>query len=300
MVHGVPAIAVPLVDRRLALEIEPADTPSGEEIAIETDAPLDGRAGRIARGMLAQVRERFAPASGPVTARLRSQIPIGSGLGSSAALAVALVRAYAPALEPLALARAANDLERLAHGTPSGIDAHTIALERPLRFAPGRAFEPLRVVRPLALAVAVLPRERSTAEQVAAVGALRASDPARLDRFLAESAAVLEEAARWFAAGGDEAPHTGGEAHERALGALFDRAHEALRAVGVSCPAQDALCRRMREAGALGAKLSGAGAGGATLALLPAHAPPAWGERVCAAAREAGARCAFVTRLGDA
>ncbi|MCB9574858.1 MAG: hypothetical protein H6709_22525 [Kofleriaceae bacterium] len=53
------------------------------------------------------------------------------------------------------------------------------------------------------------------------------------------------------------------------LGALFDGAHAHLAALGLSTPALDALVADARGAGALGAKLTGAGGGGAVIALAP-------------------------------
>jgi len=52
-----------------------------------------------------------------------------------------------------------------------------------------------------------------------------------------------------------------------ALGAAMNRAHALLGELGVSTPALEALCESARQAGALGAKLTGAGGGGAVIAV---------------------------------
>ena len=81
----------------------------------------------------------------------------------------------------------------------------------------------------------------------------------------------------------------GAEALERGdlqdLGVRFDAAHGVLSAVGVSCPELEDAVAILRRAGALGAKLTGAGGGGAAIGLArdAAHA-----KALVEAARGAG------------
>ena len=51
------------------------------------------------------------------------------------------------------------------------------------------------------------------------------------------------------------------------LGVRFDAAHGVLAALGVSCPELEQAVAALRSAGALGAKLTGAGGGGAAIGL---------------------------------
>jgi mevalonate kinase len=69
------------------------------------------------------------------------------------------------------------------------------------------------------------------------------------------------------------------------VGRLMDENHELLITLGVSSPGLDALVRAARAAGALGAKMSGAGWGGNMLALVE----PGEGPTVASAVRAAGA-----------
>jgi mevalonate kinase len=78
-----------------------------------------------------------------------------------------------------------------------------------------------------------------------------------------------------------------------ALGQAFDRNQELLAALGVSAPATAILVATARAAGALGAKLTGGGAGGAVIALAPDTA------RVAAALREHGVET-IITHVGAA
>jgi len=306
VVYGVPAIAVPVTARRVCVTLHPRrDERSGRPGApIEIDAPAGpaGSASDVLRAMVQDARAEGAPRwrEQPVRVEVRADLPIGAGLGSSAALAVALVRAFAPGpLEPAEVAERANRLERHAHGTPSGIDAATAAYERPVCFTKGAPLRFLSLRWPLRLAVAVLERRGDTASLVAGVRALRERGDPRFDAFLQTQREVTAQALALLE--GDGSPGSTNEAEAAraaaALGALLDRAHKSLASVGVSRPAQDALCEALRRAGALGAKLSGAGGGGATIALLAPTASPAREAAILAAARAAGAHAAFITEI---
>jgi mevalonate kinase len=306
VVYGVPALAIPITSRRLVVELalgelRPDAQPAvaTPDVRIEGGAALGAREAGVVRAMVARALEQTPRGRGPrVGVRLDSTIPLSAGLGSSAALAVALVRALAPDLPARGVAQRANALEELAHGTPSGIDAHCIAFGQALSFTRGQPFRFLRARGPLRLAVAVLPREGTTASLVAGVRALREAGDPRFERFLAAARAQVERALAWFV----DADAPGEDAlaplpPEAELGALMDEAHASLEEVGVSSSAQGSLCAALRSAGALGAKLSGAGGGGATLALLPAEPDPDRERAVLAAAHAAGATDAFVTSL---
>ena len=202
----------------------------------------------------------FDPARIVVT--VRSELPAGRGLGSSAALAVAVLRALAAAAERhLTIdeeCRFGRELEAIFHGTPSGIDPATAALGCCIRFVRG---EPpaITVIHPggaLDLVVAFGTERRSTG---AAVGGLRErwlAERARHEELFDEVAAVVEA--------GVAAVERG---DPRALGAAFDANQTLLAALGVSSPAIEHLVTTARAAGAYGAKLTGGGAGGAVVAV---------------------------------
>jgi mevalonate kinase len=189
-------------------------------------------------------------------------MPSGRGLGSSAALAVATLRALAAAagrtLDPTLELDAGRRLEAVFHGTPSGIDPAAAALGTCFRFVRGEppVVTPLPLPAPLPLVVAFGSRPRRTA---AAVGGLRErwqADRARHEALFDEVAAVVERGAR--AATSGDLP---------ALGRAFDDNQALLERLGVSSDEIATLVGAARRAGALGAKLTGGGAGGAVIAL---------------------------------
>ncbi len=73
------------------------------------------------------------------------------------------------------------------------------------------------------------------------------------------------------------------------LGAAFDASHESLRHdFEVSCPELDTVVDTCRQAGALGARMTGGGFGGSAIALLPAGEVSAAAEAVSAAFQAQG------------
>ncbi|MCB0252000.1 MAG: mevalonate kinase, partial [Anaerolineae bacterium] len=79
------------------------------------------------------------------------------------------------------------------------------------------------------------------------------------------------------------------------LGQLFDENQRLLAALGVSSPLLAKLIRAARQAGALGAKLSGGGRGGNIIALVEDTAA----EEVRSALIQAGAKQVIVTQVGS-
>ncbi|MHC4829997.1 MAG: mevalonate kinase [Planctomycetota bacterium] len=304
VVHGVPALSVPVSARRVAASCTASNSLDG--IVIEGEGggqPLDPRSHEIVRKMARLALDLAAPEGDHARGArvtLRSDLPIGAGLGSSAAVAVALVRAVrgGARLSDDEVARRANELEKLAHGTPSGIDAATVAHERALRFVRGEGVRFLDVQLPARLVVALIPREGTTATLVAGVAALKEAGDPRFDAFLRDTRAIVDEATSLLEFAGAPGDTDSRERATVRLGELMHAAHLALATVGVSTDTQDELCRALEAAGALGAKLSGAGGGGATIALLSAEENAPLERNVLDAALAAGATDVFVTPIG--
>ncbi|MCE9580854.1 MAG: mevalonate kinase [Deltaproteobacteria bacterium] len=215
-------------------------------------------------------------------------LPAAAGLGSSAAMAVAVTRALAAALDrPLddeqviAIASAA---ERCFHGNPSGVDVALATCGGLGLYRRGAGLQAihaddggaLRV--PLAIAIDRTPR--STAALVAKVAAARAAG-AGADDDLRALGLAAERGARLCA-----------RRDLAGLGALFDDAHARLARLGVSTPALDRLCAIARDAGATGATLTGAGGGGAVIAIAPGR------EDAIVAAWQAQGVTAFACAVG--
>jgi mevalonate kinase len=115
------------------------------------------------------------------------------------------------------------------------------------------------VLQKITICVGLSGRPRDTAAQVAAVGRLAERLPAA-GEILALLGRLSDDAAAALAKGDVDG-----------LGRIMDAAHGLLAALRVSSPELETLVHTARAAGAVGAKLTGAGGGGAVIALAPGH-----------------------------
>jgi mevalonate kinase len=218
------------------------------------DGPPSDSDATLARAY-AEIRKRAGEPA--IDLELGFNLPTGAGLGSSAAMAVAIGRALG--LEGAALAEAAMASETVIHGKPSGLD-HTVALQGGFGiFTRAEGLRPV-VAAPLALVIAHTGRTRDTKGRVARVAELvnERSDEVRA-RFAA-IAGLVERGASAVVRG------SYGE-----LGAAMNENQRHLEALEVSCPEIERVCAIARDAGAVGAKLTGGGGGGCVIAVAPAR-----------------------------
>jgi galactokinase len=100
------------------VELSSADEPEPVSLPLHVDDPASVRPGwgRYVAGVVAELR----PATG-IRGTIRTDIPIGAGLSSSAALEVAVALALGSELPPVELAQLCRRAEHRASGVPSGI-----------------------------------------------------------------------------------------------------------------------------------------------------------------------------------
>lgn len=211
-----------------------------------------------------------------VCVRVDGDLPVGRGLGSSASLSVAAIRAVSALMQrpisPEALLALGLEAEKHFHGTPSGLDHTTVVFEGVLLFQHGSP--PRRIVSPNSFELVVLDSggERQTGAMVAEVRARLQASPQVIQPLLETIRQDVQQAVKALESGDLDA-----------LGALMNHNQQQLEALGVSTPRLEALVKLARDAGALGAKLSGAGGGGVVVALARTGA-----QRVLEVARDAG------------
>jgi mevalonate kinase len=259
VVYGVPAIAVG-IDRGARATATPLDTgPSrlvvgGWSITVRPDDEHD-----LARAFRALLEAAGGDASYAV--EVEADLPPGGGLGCSAAMGVAIARALDPAVREDALQARAMAWERVFHGNPSGIDAAVAARGGCVFFRKGEPLERVRVRGALHLCVGSTGVASSTKAMVEAVARLQARRPEIVAKSF-EAVRSLVVNARLAVEAGDRF----------ALGRLMDLNQMLLSGLFVSSPEIERLCALARDAGALGAKLTGAGGGGSVVALVPSAA----------------------------
>lgn len=266
VVYGHAAVACPVRSLQARVRITAAAPGAG----LRLDARDLGRTGGLATQdaalqVLAQVvRDTLTrvalPAEPDWIIRIQSRIPVARGLGSGAAVACATVRAVAQAAGR-ELARAdVNALvwrsEKRLHGTPSGIDNQTVVYDRPLLYRKGRPPVFFDVRTDLTFLLADTGVAAPTAEAVKAVARLRAAQPDRVESWMREIGDISQAVCAALR-----------ENRPAALPRLLNRNQALLRRLNVSAAANETLIRAALDAGALAAKLTGAGMGGQVLVL---------------------------------
>jgi mevalonate kinase len=290
VVYGRPALAVPVTEVQAEVNVSDSarsgiwiDAPGVELHAELNTLPSDHPIASVIHNLFFLRRVSPFPT---LEIKITSTIPVASGLGSGAAVSVALTRALASHLgHPLTdeeVNAFAYEIEKLHHGTPSGIDNTVVTYARPVYFVRGRPVETFHVGRPFTIVIADTGIPAPTRESVRDVRTLWETDKTTwepvFDRIgeIAQTARLHIERGAW-----------------EELGALMNGNHALLQALAVSSPELDRLVEAARSAGAPGAKLSGGGRGGNMIAL----AEPERSESVAQALKEAGAKRTIITQI---
>lgn len=293
VVYGRPALALPVRQIRACAHVNPAEIGSPGQIQVRApslgppvwleELPDDNPLAAICRATL---RHLGHPNHPPLLLEIESTIPMASGLGSSAAVSVAVAKGLAAYFEVDVSADELSDLafqvERLHHGTPSGIDNTVIAHDRPVYFVRDQALEPLAIGGTFHFLIGDTGIAAPTAEAVAEVRSGWQDSRGEFEA-LFDTIGDLVVAARNALIHGDPA----------ALGSLMSQNHDLLVALGVSCPELDQLAEAACAAGAFGAKMSGGGKGGNMIAAVSADKA----DLVDAALRRAGAVTVLPTEV---
>jgi mevalonate kinase len=292
VVYGRPAIAVPV--SQVAATAEVSALAHGDPGDVWIEAPDIHASVRLSQAaaddplalIVRLTLEALAPVKAPALRLVvHSTVPMAAGLGSGAAMSVAIVRALSAHLgRSLPLERQSElafEVEKLHHGTPSGIDNTVVTFAQPVYYQRGLPPARLTISAPFHLVLGDTGRASPTS---VAVGRVRESWQANRKELEAtfDSIASLVEKAR-------EAIAT----DTAAIGPLMDQNQTWLERLGVSSPELDRLIAAARRAGAAGAKLSGAGMGGNMIACVAASDSPA----VEAALRAAGAVRTIATEV---
>lgn len=292
VVYNQPAIAVPVTSLSAQATVTPA--PTGEGLYIEAkdlnmlfpvsmaNDMVDNALTLTAQKVLSTLN--IDPPDAII--QLSSNIPMASGLGSGAAVSTAIARAIIHAsgktLEPSTLNHIIYEVEKVYHGTPSGVDNTVIVYETPVYFVRNQPIQQLKINVPITLLIGDTGQATLTKIAVGDVRTLYEREPVRVQMLFQQIGDIVRNA------------HTALQVGDTVnLGHLMNENHSCLQQLTVSSPELDHLVKTAIKAGALGAKLSGGGRGGNMIALTtPERAP-----YIQSALLNAGAKNVYPTEI---
>jgi mevalonate kinase len=290
VVYGRPALAVPLTQACVTVDITDSVRKgiwiNAPDISLHAELntlPSDHPLASIIHNLFFLVRVSPFP---DLEVKISSTIPVASGLGSGAAVTIALTRALASHLNFSMTEEDVNafayEIEKLHHGTPSGIDNTVITYARPVYFVKGQPIETFNVGKPFTIVIADTGISAPTRESVGDVRRLWMNDKSRWETIFDKIGELSFTARRAIEAGKPEV-----------LGELMNENHELLQTLTVSSRELDQLVETARKVGALGAKLSGGGRGGNMIALVEMEQA----ETISTTLKEAGAKQTIITQV---
>lgn len=255
VVYNKPAIVCPVFDAYVSVEIQPY-----EYTCIESD---------FYSGPIEHATDQFEPIQQlilnvmkvhdieTVLIKIINNIPIAAGMGASAAIAGAIVKALYKYIQKTltddALKSWIECSEKIAHGNPSGIDTAGILSHQALVFQKANSVEPIQFDMNGYLLIVFSNQHGSTKEAVSLASKHIIENPTILEKM---HQSVLR--ARLHIESKDI----------QALGSEMHQYHQYLSQLGVSTPVLEAMIQDAMMYGALGSKLSGGGLGGCMIALF--------------------------------
>ena len=245
VVYGYPAISLPLLEVEVTCRVVPATTPwrlfEEDTLSMAVYASLE----------YLNIKDAY------IRCQIDSAIPEKRGMGSSAAISIAAIRAvfdyYQAELPHDVLEILVNRAEMIAHMNPSGLDAKTCLSDQPIRFIKNVGFEELAMDLSAYLVIADTGVYGHTREAIQVVE----SKGKEAFPFLYALGELTQQAEEVIKA-----------RDAVKLGEILTKAHENLKEIGVSSLEADTLVETALHHGALGAKMSGGGLGGCIIALV--------------------------------
>ena len=270
MVLGAPAVAM-AINLYSQVQVTPKN---GSGVDVNADIPLRFLTGKPGNAVVPNPRELLRPLQLAAEATLKHigtgnrgihvdvecEIPVAAGLGSSASTTVAIIAAVARSkgieLSKKEIFKLAFVPENFLHGRPSGVDQATCIYGGMVLFNRPASVKTLRLKREPAMLVCDTGIHHATRILVGGVVQKSQKERKNFQKYLVQIREISNGVAKALRQGDDED-----------LGTLMYQNHELLRKIGVSHPKLDHLVEVAREAGALGAKLTGAGGGGCIVVL---------------------------------
>ncbi len=271
VVYGYPAIAIPLQGIEVECHIYPAE----EKIHFDFYDTLSTA--------VYAALEYLNHTDVSITYAIRSEIPQKRGMGSSAAVSIAAIRAvfdyFEQSIDMDTLEILVNKAEIIAHSNPSGLDAKTCLSDKAITFIRNIGFSTLDLDLDAYLVIADTGIYGNTREAVEKVAQAEEANLPHL-AVLGDLTEIVQKAIQ--------------DKDIQKIGHMMTKAHAHLQVIGVSIDVADQLVKLSLENGALGAKMSGGGLGGCIIALASTKADA---EKISKALKEGGAVQTWIEKL---
>lgn len=269
VVYGRHAIAAPVP---LAIQAQIEDIDSGIELMIprwgvEQSLHPEAKDPQSFDQPLATILEKLELTTRAMRITVFANVPRAMGLGGSAAVAVSIIRAmdlhFRLNLTDEEVNRLAYECEKVAHGTPSGLDNTMATYGKTLIYRRGEPamVESIKPKAPIKMVIGMSGIESLTAKMVADVrkawkrnNRLYEQIFDGIDRLVLAAVKAIND---------HDMEH---------LGDLMNVCQGQLNSLQVSSWEIEELIQLARRNGALGAKLTGGGGGGSIIALCPDNA----------------------------
>lgn len=263
VVYGQPAIALPLPSVQLSVTLSSRQ----DNQRIIKSRYYHGSLENLPSSMIGikklidTLSARFNDQETGWDLKIESQLPAERGMGSSAASAIAIIRAffdyYDEPLDRTLLLQLADVEEQITHRSPSGLDAATVSSDKPLFYVKGRIGVPIEMNLDGSLVIADTGKKGATKEAILAVKDELKNNNEKAEEHIKHLGELVNQTKDYLA-----------QNDIVKLGDAFNFAQTDLAALNVSDPSLDHLIHVARDNGALGAKLTGGGRGGCMIALM--------------------------------
>lgn len=263
VVYGQPAIALPLPSVQLSVTLSSRQ----DNQRIIKSRYYHGSLENLPSSMIGikklidTLSARFNDHETGWDLKIESQLPAKRGMGSSAASAIAIIRAffdyYDEPLDRTLLLQLADIEEQITHRSPSGLDAATVSSDKPLFYVKGRIGVPIEMNLDASLVIADTGKKGATKEAILAVKDELKNNNEKAEEHIKHLGELVNQTKDYLA-----------QNDIVKLGDAFNFAQTDLAALNVSDPSLDHLIHVARDNGALGAKLTGGGRGGCMIALM--------------------------------
>ena len=263
VVYGQPAIALPLPSVQLSVTLSSRQ----DNQRIIKSRYYHGSLENLPSSMIGikklidTLSARFNDQETGWDLKIESQLPAKRGMGSSAASAIAIIRAffdyYDEPLDRTLLLQFADVEEQITHRSPSGLDAATVSSDKPLFYVKGRIGVPIEMNLDASLVIADTGKKGATKEAILAVKDELKNNNEKAEEHIKHLGELVNQTKDYLA-----------QNDIVKLGDALNFAQTDLAALNVSDPSLDHLIHVARDNGALGAKLTGGGRGGCMIALM--------------------------------